>query len=183
MFKLGKMYDYTLDQISGDKLNKNKEVIEMINGENKNRVLEILVIDDSDYKMRHTVEYLEKANEKLNPDGSIIFTEVANLYAAKRAIDANAYHGIVIDMQFPIRNNEHINRKAGIDILNELKWKKIDTPHCINSSGKESQDSMNDAGFTETMFILNSSGICATTPFENFLQLVVEYYDNNSEKN
>ena len=54
--------------------------------------------------------------------------------------------------------NEHIDRNAGIDILNVLKLKKIDTPHCINSSGKDSQDSMNDAGFTETMFILNSSG-------------------------
>lgn len=183
MFKLGKMYDYTLDQIYNNKSDKNKEVIEMISGENKNRVLEILVIDDSDYKMDHTIRYLEKANEKLNKDGLIKFTAVANLFAAKRAIDANAYHGIVIDMQFPIRNNDHIDRKAGIDILNELKWKKIDTPHCINSSGEDSKISMNDAGFTETMFILNSSGIYAGDEFENFLQLVIEYYDNNSGKN
>ena len=181
MFKLGKMYDYTFDQISGDKLNKNKEVIEMISGENKNRLLDILVIEDMDYKMDNTVRYLEKANEKLNQDGSIVFTRVETLIDAKRAIDVNTYHGIVIDMQFPVRNDDHIDRKAGIDFLNILKWREIDTPNCINSSGIDSQDLMNDYSFTKTMFILNSSFNCATKPFENFLQLVIEYYDGKKE--
>ena len=186
MFKLGRMYDYTLDKLAGDKVldrvekNENKEVKKLIEN-NKNNEVNILVIDDSDYKMDSTCNYLDAANAKLNPDCELLITQVDNLIAAKVALTENTYDGVVIDMQFPVRRNEHIDRKAGIDVLNHLKWKKINVPHCINSSGKDSRDSMNDAGFTETRFILNSSGISARQDFEDFYKEVLEHYNGKKE--
>lgn len=170
MFKLGKMHDYVLNNI--DKI-ESKEVRELI--ENNKKVINILVIDDSDYKMDSTCKYLQNAHAKFNPEYELTIATVDNLIAAKVALTEETYDGVVIDMQFPIRRNEHIDRKAGIDILNHIKWKKIDVPHCINSSGKDSQESMNDAGFTETRFILNSSGISARQDFEDFYNEVLEH--------
>ena len=179
MFKLGKMYDYTLDTVL-DRVekNENKEVRELIEN-NKN--INILVIDDSDYKRDSTCKYLQNAHAKFNPECELTIATVDNLIAAKVALTENTYDGVVIDMQFPVRRNEHIDRKAGVDILNHLRWKKINVPHCINSSGKDSKESMDDAGFTETRFILNSSGISARQDFEEFYKEVLEHYHGKKE--
>lgn len=184
MFKLGKMYDLTLDKIAVDRVekNENKEVRELIeNNENNDNSVKILVIDDSDYKIDSTCKYLYAAHSVVNNGCGLSIEIVKNLIAAKVALTETTFDGVVIDMQFPIRNGDHIERKAGIDILNHLKWKKIVVPHCINSSGKDSQESMNDAGFTETRFILNSSGISARKDFEEFYAEVLEHRDGKKE--
>lgn len=185
MFKLGQMYDYTLDKLASDKVldrvekNENKEVRELI--ENNVNTVNLLVIDDSEYKIDSTCKYLQAAHAKLNSDNELTIAIVKNLIAAKVALTETTYDGIIIDMQFPIRDRDHIDRKAGIDVLNHLKWKKINVPHCINSSGKDSRDSMNDGGFTETRFILNSSGISARQDFEDFYKEVLEHYNGKKE--
>ena len=90
--------------------------------------MNFLIIDDDDYKVQNFTKYLSKKDT---------YTIKQSYNSGLRELFLNTkvtYDCIVLDMNFPMFDNEHIQENCGLKILNELKRKKLNIPVIIYSS-------------------------------------------------
>ena len=93
--------------------------------------MRILIVDDNDLKVRDLISVLEKNNVEYDYANC----RIAALQFLLRS--KNQYDGIVLDMQFPNREDEHVDINAGYDFLHELEFRNIDIPVCMHSSSDD----------------------------------------------
>lgn len=133
----------------------------------------ILVVEDNDYKYRHTEKFLRFAAKNLNIELTI--ERVCTLYEANQAITSPIKHdGIVIDMQFPKRDGERIERKCGIEFIHRLNYGIHNAPRVVNTSSEETLEFLTEAKI-EVQTIINDGRFDTTDEFEEFLQKVINF--------
>ena len=135
--------------------------------------LRILIVEDSDYKYDKTEKFLKAAAENL---GVGVSTERSRtLYEANQAIAAPTPHdGVVIDMQFPKRAGERIERKCGIEFIHRLNYGMHNAPRVVNTSSEETIEFLTEAKI-EVQTIVNDGRFDTTDEFEEFLQKVINF--------
>lgn len=129
--------------------------------------MKILILEDNPSKYDNTVKYVRK----LFPEAEVVWVEHAITgVQTMRDIDIDY---VIIDMQMPLRDDERIDREAGILVLNYLEEdisKNKDIKFCINSSSESTKTIMENKGFKDVHFIHNSSMYDLTNDFKEFFK-------------
>lgn len=137
----------------------------------------ILVVEDNDYKYQKTEQFLRGAAEELTI--GLTIERAWSLYEANQAITSPIKHdGIVIDMQFPKRVGEHIERKCGIEFIHRLNYGLHTAPRVVNTSSEDTLKTLEEAKI-EVQTIVNDGRYDATDEFREFLQKVIKFKEGN----
>lgn len=90
--------------------------------------MNFLIIDDDEYKVANFTRYLSSTDT---------YTIKKSYNSGLRELLLNKamnYDCLILDMNFPIFDNEQVEENRGLWVLNELKRKKNDIPVIIYSS-------------------------------------------------
>ena len=137
----------------------------------------ILVVEDNDHKYDKTSKFLFAAAKELNMN--IHIERASSLYEANQAITSPIKHdGIVIDMQFPKRAGEFIERKCGVEFIHRLNYGMHKAPRVVNTSSDDTLKTLEEAGI-EVQTIVNPGHYDVTDEFVDFLENVINYRKGN----
>lgn len=132
----------------------------------------ILVVEDNDCKYRSTEQFLRGAAEELSI--GLTIERVCTLYEANQAITTPISHdGIVIDMQFPKRAGEFIEKKCGVEFIHRLNYGMHKAPRVVNTSSVDTLKTLEEAKI-EVQTIVNDGRYDATDEFREFLEYVIK---------
>lgn len=88
----------------------------------------VMILDDEDYKVEQIKTYVEKEGHEIIRAKSFQDGILA-LVKGKKKVDA-----IFLDMYFPQREGESIERDKGEQFIETMKWEKLDIPVCLYTS-------------------------------------------------
>ena len=134
--------------------------------------IELLIIEDNEYKLKNTVEYIQRAAEDF-PKYLIDYRVAKSFIGAKRLIKETKFDGYVIDMQFPNHDDEMPEMKKGVELIHFLNYSIDKTPRVVNTSSAESADYLQEANLKDHMIVNNGCFNC-TLQFYQFLKEVVD---------
>lgn len=114
--------------------------------------MKILISDDDDFK----AGCIEEVVLVVYPKATIVRTKFAKA-GILELIKNSDYDILIQDMFLPINENERIDNKGGIYVLEQMKYRDIDVKTCVCSSDSISYKYMVDKNFRNTPFIDFSS--------------------------
>lgn len=90
--------------------------------------MNFLIIDDDEYKVRNFTQYL-------STEDTYTIKKSYNSGLRELLLNSEAtYDCLILDMNFPVFDNEQVEENRGLWVLHELKRKKKDIPVVIYSS-------------------------------------------------
>lgn len=129
--------------------------------------MRFLIIDDDDCKINRIKEYLRSH--------TVDIAKSRNEGLCKIVKSSFAYHGLILDMQFPICEDEwKIDREAGISVLKELKRKKIFISTIMYSSLYT-----NVSEFTNVIGYIINNGCDISKRIKSFIKDCEEYSERD----
>ena len=130
--------------------------------------IEILIVEDNEYKLNKTIKDIQKAAEDF-PKYMIDYRVAKSFIGARRLIKETKFDGYVIDMQFPNHDYEMPEMKKGVELIHFLNYSIDKTPRVVNTSSEDSKKSLDEANLNETV-IINDGMHCCILPFYHFLK-------------
>ncbi len=131
-----------------ESIKKLEDYIEKI--QNKDRI-KVLISDDDTFKS----ESIRDVVLSVFPKAKITTVECAK--SSITELLNNKYDILIQDMFLPINENERIDNKGGIYVLEQMKYRDIDVKTCVCSSDSISYKYMVDKDFRNTPFVDFSS--------------------------
>lgn len=114
--------------------------------------MKILISDDDNFK----ADCIEEVVLVVYPKATIIRTKCAKA-GLLELIKNSDYDILIQDMFLPINENERIDNKGGIYVLEQMRYREIDVKTCVCSSDSVSYKYMVDKNFAKTPFVDFSS--------------------------